>query len=75
MSKVKNALDLGAVIRAAFAESGLSRFELSRRAGVPYAGVHRFIGGLRDVQLSTASKLCDALGLELRPARRRKGRE
>ncbi len=59
-------IDLGQQLRAAFAESGLSRFELARRAGISYAIVHRFIGGDRNITLGTASKLCQVLGLDLR---------
>ncbi len=62
--------NLGKQLRQAFADSGLSRFELARRAGVSYAIVHRFIGGERDVTLKTASKLCGVLGVALRPAKR-----
>ena len=67
-------IDLGDQLRAAFAESGLSRFELARQAGVSYAIAHRFIGGDRDIRLATASKLAKVLGLELRsvPARNRR---
>ena len=71
MSKKAKQVDLAEQLRAAFTKSGLSRFELARRAGVSYAIVHRFIGGNRDITISTASKLADALGLELRPAKRR----
>ena len=66
MSKKARQGDLGGQLRAAFAESGLSRFELARRAGISYAIVHRFVGGDRDITLGTASKLCAVLGLELR---------
>jgi plasmid maintenance system antidote protein VapI len=58
---------LGERIRATFMESGMSRFELSQRADVSYAVVHRFIAGDRDLTLRTASRLAEALGLELRP--------
>ena len=44
----------------------------SRRSGVAYAVVHRFIGGDRSINLGTASKLAAVLNLELRPAQRTK---
>ncbi len=69
MSKRKLQVDLGDQLRAAFVESGMSRFELAKRSGVPYSGIHRFIGGDRDLTLATASKLADVLGLELRPVK------
>ena len=52
-------------LRAAFAESGMTRFELSKRSGVPYSSVHRFLGEGRDIAISTASKLCGVLELRL----------
>jgi plasmid maintenance system antidote protein VapI len=61
--------DLGDQLRAAFADSGLSRFELARRAGVSYAIVHRFMGSDRTITLDTASKLAEVLGVELRRVR------
>jgi len=69
MSKKKTPTDLGGQLRAAIEASGLSRFELSRRAGVAYAVVYRFVGGERTITLDTASKLANVLGLELRPKR------
>ena len=70
MSYPKN--DLADRIRTAFRKSGLSMKQLSERSGVYYSAVHGFIGGTRDPSLSTASKLCKALELELRQARRNK---
>ncbi len=67
MSKKKaKQRDLGEQIREAIADSGMSRFKLAKRSGVPYSGVHRFVGGQRGLTLDTASKLCEVLGLELR---------
>jgi len=63
-------MNMASLIRTAFSESGLSRFELSKRTGVAYSVIHRFMAEERDLKLTTASKLADVLGLELRPARR-----
>ncbi len=71
MSKKNRQTDLADQLRAAFAESGLSRFELARRAGISYAIAHRFIGGDRDITLTTASKLARVLGLAFRADTRR----
>ena len=60
------------MIRAAFRESGMSIKTLSVKAQVPYATVHGFVSGVRDVALSSASKMAETLGLELRPVRRGK---
>lgn len=58
--------DLGKQLREAFRSSGMSMFALSKQSGVPYSGIHRFINADRDLTLSTASKVADVLGLELR---------
>lgn len=63
------------LIRKQFRATGWSILKLSKRSGVPYAAAHGFVNGDRDAVLSTASKLCDALGLELRPVRRGKRKE
>lgn len=60
-------------IRAAAKRYG-TPYALARDSGVNSAVVGRFLKGERDVTLTTAEKLCRALGLELRPARQtRKG--
>ncbi len=74
MSKKRKQRDLGEQLREAFAASGLSRFELARRAGISYAIAHRFMAVKRDITLTTASKLADVLELELRPMRRSRGK-
>ena len=63
------------LIRERFRATGWSILQLAKRSSVPYAGAHGFVNGDRDVVLSTAAKLCKALGLELRPMRqgKRKG--
>ena len=57
--------DLARALRTAFKASGMTRFELSKRSGVSYSVVHRFIGDDRDVTLRTASRLATVLGLRL----------
>jgi len=64
--------DLGDAIRKAFGDSRLSMSALSKQAGVPYAAVHGLLNGTSDARLSTATKLCRVLGLELHPMRRGK---
>ena len=48
---------LAELIRSAFAESGMSRFELGKRSSVSYSVTHRFITGERSVRLETADKM------------------
>lgn len=74
MARTSDRLDLAARLRKCIERSGLSRFALAKEAGVSYAIVHRFIGGTRDVTLTTASKSCEVLGLDLQPVRRRTGK-
>ena len=60
-------------IRAAAKRHG-TPYALARDSGVNSAVVGRFLKGERDVTLTTAEKLCRALGLELRTVRQhRKG--
>ena len=70
MSKTRHAT-LEDTIRTAFRESGLSIKRLAIQARLPYAVAHGFVTGNSDPRLSTVAKVCEALGLELRPARRR----
>ena len=59
-------------IRRAFERSGLSIKALSVRAGIPYASAHGFVKNGRNLTLDTTAKICELLGLELRPARQEK---
>ena len=58
-------------LRAAVRRCGLSIRQISLRADIPYAAVHRFVVNDRGVTLKTAAKLATLLGLELCPIRRR----
>ena len=58
--------ELARLIRKRFRASGWSIRQLSKRAGIAYASCHGFINADRDATCATASKLCKALGLELR---------
>lgn len=69
MSKRPKQVDLAEQLRTAFEASGMTRFVLSKRSGVPYSGIHRFIAGDRDITLDTASRIAEVLGMELRPVR------
>jgi plasmid maintenance system antidote protein VapI len=70
MKRKRKPIDLGKQLREAFRKSGLTRFALAKQSGVPYSGIHRFVAGERDISLSTASRLCDVLGVEFRPTNR-----
>ena len=72
ISKKTDTTDLAAIIRQAIAERGLSMLAVAKRSGLHYASVHGFVSGYRDLTLQSATKMCRALGLELRPVRRGK---
>jgi len=75
MSKSKHKIDLSEQLLKAIADSGLNRFQLANRSGVRYSAVHGIVAGTRDPALSTVTKLCRVLGLELRPVGKpKKGR-
>ena len=61
-------------LREAAIESGFSVRELTKRAGIGYASCWRFVNG-EGISISTAARIADVLGLELRRKRKpRKGR-
>ncbi len=68
---MKKRRSLAEIIRATTKARGLTAYALARDSGVNSAVVGRFLKGERDVTLTTAEKMCRALGLELRPGRRR----
>ena len=69
--------DLGALLRDAISQSGLTRNKLSELSGVRYAPLWKFMADDgSDVTLTTASKLLAALELrvELKPPKSQKSR-
>jgi plasmid maintenance system antidote protein VapI len=71
----KHKIDLAATIRRAIKQSGLTPYRVATDADVDRAIMTRFVNGQRGLTLDTASRICDMLGLELRPVRRKvKGR-
>ncbi len=60
-------------LRDAARKSGLSLKAMSDRSGVGYQSMHGFVRGYSDLKLESAAKLATLLGLELRPARKRRG--
>ncbi len=66
------ATDLEQQLRNEARQSGLSVLALAKLAGLGYATTHGFLSGSRSISVGSAARLASALGLELRPVRRRK---
>ena len=60
-----------AELRKAIVESGYSQNQLSELSGVNRAQINRFIKGERTLTLESAEKVAEALGLELKPKRKK----
>lgn len=67
MAKKKAAKETTLVdtLRAAITNSGMTCYEISKASGVSQPQLSRFMSGERDLQLSTADKVCKVLGLKL----------
>ena len=69
-------IDLETAIRRAIGNSGMTLYRLSQLSGLDRAQVYRFASDdprtRRTLTLPAASKLCRALGLELRPVKRKR---
>ncbi len=64
------------VLRKAAEVDGRSMFALARDAGIPYPVMYRFLKGDKTgrkwgLTLMTADKLAEAVGLKLRPRKKR----
>jgi hypothetical protein len=60
-------------IRRAIDDSGKSRYRVCKDLGIPEAQMSRFMGETGGFSLPVLDRLCEYLGLELRPSKR-KGR-
>jgi DNA-binding phage protein len=65
-------MDIEKALLQAVRRDERSQYRLAKDAGLAVAVLQRFVSGERSITLGTASKLCKALGLELRPAKRNK---
>ncbi len=63
-----------AIVRAEVDRQGLSGYRLARMADMPERTIQAYLAGDRDLTGERLTKLCEALGLELRPKHKRKGR-
>ncbi|MCC7313268.1 MAG: helix-turn-helix domain-containing protein [Planctomycetes bacterium] len=62
-------MDLTTFLRNTIKRDGRSQYRLAKDAGIAVAVLQRFVSGERGITLDTASRLCKALGLELRPSK------
>jgi plasmid maintenance system antidote protein VapI len=60
------------ILRDTIQKSGRTHYDLGKSADVPIAAIDRFISGERGLNLATAAKLCEELGLTLTPIKRKK---
>lgn len=67
---MKRQVNLGDQLRRAVRRSGLNRNRIARDTGISYSVVHGFMAGVTDIQLTTASKIAAAVGVELCPSER-----
>jgi plasmid maintenance system antidote protein VapI len=68
-------ITLADALRQAIRESGQSQQAISYATEVPAPAISRFVNGHRDITLSTANRLCEFLGLQLRPRKRSNRKE
>jgi transcriptional regulator with XRE-family HTH domain len=64
------ARDIEMQLREAIRGSGMSGYEIARRAGVTDSQLSLFINSHRSLTLTSAAKIARVLGLELRPIKK-----
>jgi len=52
-------------LRKAIKESKLSNYRICKDSGLDESSLYRFLSGERDLQMKTAGRVCEALGLHL----------
>jgi transcriptional regulator with XRE-family HTH domain len=71
-SKSKPKAPLTDVLKTAIQQSGLTRYEIAKRTGVPPTSLMRFMRGETSLRLDKADAITDCLGLELAKKRKAK---
>ena len=63
-------MSLTTQLRSAIETSGVTLYRIAKDSGVPYAVVHRFASGERQIKMDAADKLAAYFGMRLtRPKR------
>jgi transcriptional regulator with XRE-family HTH domain len=70
MEKKRTKVNAVERLREALRNSGQSLFAVARSSGIDYAVLSRFMSAKRGMNLETAARLMEYLGLELRPAKK-----
>lgn len=70
MEKKRKKLNAVEQLREAVRQSGQSLYAVAKGSGVDYAVLSRFMHGERGLNLDTAARLMEHLGLELRPVKK-----
>jgi plasmid maintenance system antidote protein VapI len=73
MSKSNRPAPITDLLRRTIAESGVPYLTLEQETGLTRASIMRFVRGSQSLRLDMADRLAAYFGLELRPARRKKG--
>ena len=61
----KRKLQFSDQLRQAVDQSGLSRYEICKRAGLDQSVMHRFMHGTSGLSVATIDAICETLGLRL----------
>lgn len=61
-------------LRRAVRESDVTRYQISKETGIDQATLCRFVAGTAGMSLDSIDRLMDALGLEIRPRKRARGK-
>lgn len=59
-------------LHKAIRESGLSLYAIAKATNTPYAAIHGFANGHRDIKLGTADRLAELFGMKLTVPKRAK---
>lgn len=58
-------------LRRAIRDCGMTRYAIAVRTGIDQASLSKFMTGERGLSLAAIDKLMDAMGLEIRPRKRK----
>ena len=73
-SGIINRVDLRKIIKDEMQRQGVSQTKLQEMTGILQHRISEYLSGRRDVTAETLRKMLEALKLDIRPRRRRKGR-